>query len=208
VSLLALLSMAVPAIVIAVQTSLACTDKLALAMPDGVMAAMPGMDTGYHSVLICPVVLALIGASALLTAAAGGMLWNDPHRAATQRAIVRALAHLPPAPTAGALALAGGTAVAAMLWLERSTPPALPICALLVALLLVCSLSAALFGIVAGRIALALGRRLILAIVTAVAAAGAATPATLRVVPVVAGGHAVPLLSSGRGLRAPPSRVR
>ena len=207
--LIALLSVAVSAIVIAVQTSLACTDKLTVAMPAGVMGAMPGMDSGDHSVLICPVILALFVASALLTGAAAAMLWSDPHRVLTQRAIVRALAQLPPARTAATLGLAGGSAVAAMLWFERSGPPALPLCALVLALLLVCSLSATLFAIVAGRLAIAFGRRLILAIVTAVAAAaGAKVPAAQHRIRAVAGGHAVPLLSAGRGLRAPPSFVR
>ena len=96
-----------------------------------------------------------------------------------------------------------------MLWLERSGPPALPVCAMLVALLAVCALSATLFAIVAGRIALAFGRRLILAIVAAIArAAEALAPRAQHLVPVVAAAHAVPLLAAGRGLRAPPSFVR
>ncbi len=209
VPLTALLTSTVLAIVVAVQTGLACTDKMTLAMPDGVMAAMPGMDAGPRAVLVCPVVLVLIVASALLTASAIAMLWNDPQRALAQRAVVRALAQLPPARTVGALVLAGGSAVTAMLWLERSGPPALSVCVLLLALLLVCSFSATLFAIVAARIALVFGRRLVLAIVMAVAAAaGALAPSGQRHIPALAGGHAVPLLSAGRGLRAPPSLVR
>jgi len=214
-ALSALLGATVLGIVVAVQTTLACTDKMALPMPGGVMAAMPGMDMGVtmrgpmsHAIMVCPVVLALIVASVLLSAAALAMWWRDPHRGVSQRAIVRALVQLPPARTAGALALAGGGAVATMLWLERSGPPAVPVCAMLLSLLLVCSLSATLFGIIAARVALALGRRLILAVVTAFAAAGAAAPCPQRLGPVVAGGHAVPLLAAGRGLRAPPSFVR
>jgi hypothetical protein len=214
--LFALLSSAVLAIVVAAQTSLTCTDKVAIPVPGNAMPAMPGMDMSAmpgpvpaHAVLICPVVLVLIVASALLTVGAAILLWRDPHRTLTQRSIFQTLARLPLARTIAGVASAAGIAVVAMLWLERSAPPALPTCAMLAALLVVCALSATVITVVAGRMALALGRRLILAIVAAVAnIAAAVTPPHTRLVPVVAGGHAVPLLAAGRGLRAPPLFAR
>jgi hypothetical protein len=190
--------------------SLACTDKVAVPVANDVMNAMPGMDMAAHApVMVCPIVLFLIVASALLTAFAAALLWRDPHRALTQRDILRTLARLPPARTAGCVGLAGTSAVGAMIWLERSGPPALPMCALLAALLFACALAATLAAIAAGRIAIAFGCRLILAIAAAIARAGEVlAPCAQQLIPVVAGRHAVPLLAAGRGLRAPPSFVR
>ena len=200
---------------LAAQTSLACTDKIALPIKPGAMPMMPGMDMssmqspGQSGLMICPIVLALIIASAVLTFAAIALLWHDPHRALTQRTIAGALARLPPARTAATLLLGGTSAVAAMLGLEHSTPPALPVCAMLVALLVLCALAATGIGIVAGRIALALGRRLIVALVAALDYTAGTGPVHVhRLSPRVDFGHAVPVLAAGRGLRAPPSFVR
>ncbi len=215
VPLVALLSSAVLAMLLAAQMSLACTDKIALPIDPGAMPMMPGMDMstmaspGQSALMICPIVLVLIVASALLTLTAIAMLWRDPHRALTRRTIAGSLAHLPPARTAAVLLLGGASAVVAMLGLEHSTPPALPVCAMLVALLVSCALAATVLGIIAGRIALALGRRLIVAIVAAIAyAAEAGELHVRRLPPLVDFGYAVPVLATGRGLRAPPSSVR
>jgi hypothetical protein len=194
---------------LAAQLSLAaCTDKIAMPMMPGMdMTAMQG--PGQPALMICPIVLALIVASAALTLAALGMLWRDPHRALTRRTIAGTLAHLPPARTAAVLLCGGASAVAAMLVLEHSTPPALPVCAMLVALLVACALAATGLGIVAGRIALALGRRLIVALAAVVAYAADAGPLHVqRLPPRIDFGYAVPVLAAGRGLRAPPSFVR
>jgi hypothetical protein len=119
------------------------------------------------------------------------------------------LAQLPFGHTVAVVAVTGGSAVAAMLWLERSGPPALPNFVLALVLLAACSLSATLCAIVAGRIVLAFGRRLILALAAAIAAAADVTaPRRQRLVPVVAAGRRFPLLAAGRGLRAPPAFVR
>jgi hypothetical protein len=215
-TLAALLAATVLATLLVVQTSLACTDKVALPVGSATMAMMPGMDmrsmagpAGAPAMMICPIVLALFAACLLLAAAALALWWRDPHRALTQRTIVRALAQLPPARTMMGLAFAGGSAVAAMLWFERSGPPALPNCVLALGLLAACSLGATLCAIVAGRIALAFGRRLMLAIAAAIDAVEShSVTRERRFVPVVAGGHDLPLLSAGRGLRAPPVFVR
>jgi hypothetical protein len=208
VPLVALLTSAALAIVVAAQTSLSCTDKVAVPMPGMDMGPMSGPDAP-PAMMVCPVVLGLIVASVLLLFAAFVMLWRDPHRALTQRAILLALCRLPPVRTAGTVALAGGSAVCTMLWLERSVPPALPACAMLAVLLFACSVVATLAAIAAGRIAMAFGRRLILAIAAAIVRAGDAVAARrLRFVPIACGVHAAPLLSAGRGLRAPPPFVR
>lgn len=211
----ALLTSAALAILMAEQTTLACTDKVAVPMPgDMMMASMPGMTMGtmpmgQPAMMVCPVVLALAVASALLAALAVAMLWLDPHRGLTQRAILHALSGLPPVRTAGVVALAGGGAVGAMMWLERSGLPALPICGMLMALLIACAVAATFVAIVAGRIALAFGRRLILAIAAAIAAAdNFSAPRQRRFAPIAACGRDIPLLAAGRGLRAPPARVR
>jgi hypothetical protein len=208
-----LLSSAVLAMVLAAQTSLACTDKVALPIPASAMPMMPGMDMSAMgdsggAMMICPIVLGLIIASALLTLSAFTLLWCDPHRALTQRRIVRLLAGLPVLRTAVAVSAAGTAAVAAMLCLEHSVP-ALPVCAMLVALLVACALGATFLAIVGGHLAIAFGRRLMLAIVAAFARMlDAVAPPALRFVPAVAAGHTVPLLAAGRGLRAPPAFVR
>jgi hypothetical protein len=210
VSLIALLTSATLAMVLAAQMSLACTDKVAVPVADDMMSAMPGMAMAAHGpVMVCPVVLILIVVSALLSACAAAMQWRDPHRALAQREFLQTLARLPPARTAGTLALAGTSAVGTMIWLERSGPPALPMCALLAALLFACALAATLCAIAFGRVAVAFGRRLILAIAGAIArASDVPAPFARQRVPVVARGHGVPLLAAGRGLRAPPLFVR
>jgi hypothetical protein len=209
-----MLSTAVLAMLLAAQTSLSCTDKVALPLP-GDMAAMPGMGmTGMegaqgHAMMICPVVLALIATSALLIAGAALSAWTNPHRALLQRSILSVLARLPALPTAGAVALAGAAAVAAMIWLERSGPPALPVCVMLVMLLAGCALVATVSCIAFGRIAIALGRRLILAVAAAIARSSNA-PAAQRgtFVAPLASLYGASLLAAGRGLRAPPPFVR
>jgi hypothetical protein len=213
--LVALLTSSVLAMLLAAQTSLACTDKIALPIIPGAMPMMPGMDMssmqspGQSAMMICPIAFALIIASAVLTFTAIAMLWRDPHRALTRRTIAGALAHLPPARTAATLLLGGASAVTAMLGLEHATPPALPVCAMLVALLVLCALTATMLGIVAGRIALALGHRLIVALVAVFASAADASPLHVqRLAPRVDFGYAIPVLAAGRGLRAPPSFVR
>jgi hypothetical protein len=207
--LVALLAAAISTIALAAHAGLAfCDNRVVVPMPD-TMASMPGMDMGSPGALmICPVVLVLIVASTLLAVAAIAVVWRDPHRGLARRTIVRALAALPLGRTAGVLMLGGGAAVALMLLLDGSGPPALTACPLLAALLAGCSLLAATFSIVIGRITLAFGRRLLLAVVAAISAATApAPPCARRRFSLVAGGRALPLLAAGRGLRAPPSFV-
>jgi hypothetical protein len=216
--LTALLAAAVLAMVLAAQAGLAfCNNRVAVAMPANMMASMPGIDMtggmqadmGGHVLMICPVVLVLIVTSALLAAAAIVLLWRDPHRGLTRRTILHVLAHLPPIRTAATLVIFGGAAVLTMRALDGSGPPALPACVLLTALLVGCSLTATLFSIIAGRVAIALGFRLILAVVAALARVpDVAAPCAQRLAPLSVNLNFICLLASGQGLRAPPSPAR
>jgi hypothetical protein len=181
------------------------------------MASMPGIDMtggmqadmGGHVLMICPVVLVLIVASALLAAAAIVLLWRDPHRGLTRRTILHVLAHLAPIRTAATLVTFGGAAVVAMRALDGSGLPALPACALLAALLIGCSLTATVVSIIAGRVAIALGSRLILAVVAALARVpNVAAPCAQRLAPLSVNLNSLCLLASGHGLRAPPPPAR
>lgn len=208
--LLALLACSVSAIALAAQSGLAfCNNRVAMPpMPGMDMPDMPGM-AGGHALMICPVVLVLIVASAVLAAGAIAVLWRDPHRALAQRGIVLALAALPPARSAAALMLLGGGALATMRAVDGTGAPDWTVCASLAGLLAACSLAAVVFSIAAGKLMLAFGRRLILAVAAAIASAGdAPMPLAQRLVPAVAGLRAGALLAAGRGLRAPPPVLR
>jgi hypothetical protein len=214
--LCALLTSTAFATLLIVQTKLACADKVALPMPGGTMAMMPGMDMSSMNdpaagpmLMVCPVAVALLALSLLLAAGTTALMWRDPHRSLALRAIVRSLAGLPPLRTAGAVALSSASAVAAMVRLDGMGPSGPAACATVLVLLAVCSLCAALFAIAGGRIALALGRRLILAIVAAVArAAPAVAPPARPYTFTMTAAREGALLARGRGLRAPPSLVR
>lgn len=216
VPLCALLTSTALATLLIVQTTLACTDKVALPVPGTAMAMMPGMDMSSmgdspagQMMMVCPVVVALIALSLFLTAAATALIWRDPHRSLALRAIVRSLAGLPPLHTAGAVALASASAVGVMVRLDGMGPSGLPAWATVLGLVVVCSLSAALFAIIAGRVALEFSRRLMLAIVAAVArVVPAAAPHARRYAFAVSCSRDIALLARGRGLRAPPSFVR
>jgi hypothetical protein len=215
--LTALLVSTLSALVLAAQSGLAfCNDRLAVPLPAGrmpgmdmsSMPAMPGMGSG-PALTICPVVLVLIVASAVLAAVAIVVLWRDPHRTLAQRGIVRALASLPPARSAGVLTLLGGAALALMRAVDGAGAPGPAVCALLAALLAGCSLAAVLFSIAAGKLVLAFGHRFIVAIAGAIASASAPVARfARRAVPAVCGIRAGALLAAGRGLRAPPPVLR
>jgi len=121
--------------------------------------------------MICPVALALIAASALFALATIVLFWRDPHRRLTGRALVRALAELPAGRAVAVLTVAAGGGVALMFALDGSGAPGFAACALIAFLLVACSAIAAVLSIVAGRVMLAFGQRLLLAIVAAISAA-------------------------------------
>ncbi len=217
--LAALTAIAVTALVLAAQAGLAfCNARVALPMPamGGMsgMDAMPGMPmpaiaAGSHTVMICPVVLALIVSSALLAALALVALWREPHGGPARRGVVRALAGLPPVRTTVTLVVLGAAAVATMLALDHAAPPALPACFALAGLLAAGSAAAVAVSLAAGRLALALGRRMFVAIAAALALRPApGAPLALRLAPCTCGPRAASPLAAGRGLRAPPRFVR
>jgi hypothetical protein len=215
--LLALLACTVSAIALAARAGLSfCNARWAIPLPDDTMPSMPGMDMSAmpampagHALMICPIVLALIAGSALLAGAALVVVWRDPHRGLARRGIVSALAALPPLRTAASLIALGACAFGAMAVADGAAAPGLPTLAALATLLVACSIAATLLSIVAGRVALACGRRLWLAIVAAIASApGAPAPPCLRLVPAGALLAPVSLLAAGRGLRAPPLVLR
>ncbi len=221
--LAALCAATVSAIALAAQAGLSfCNARVAIPLPAAPMTSMPGMDMGSmadmpgmvtlpagHALMICPVVLVLIVASGLLAAAAIAVAWRDPHRALARRKLVRALAAAPPLRTTSAFAVLGAGALAAMVTVDGAGPPPLATCALLAVLLAGCSLAAGLISVAVGRLALALGRRLMLVVVAAVARA--AQPAPPLVAACAPAGFARPVsspLARGRGLRAPPPVLR
>jgi hypothetical protein len=214
--LCALLTSTAVVTLLIVQTVLACTDKVALSVPAATMAMMPGMDmssmsdpAGGPMLLVCPVVLVLLALSVLLTATASALVWRDPHRSLALRAIVRSLAELPPGRAAAAAASSSAGAVALMVRVDGMGPSGPMACVTVLALLAVCSVCAAFLAIAAGRIAVELSRRLILAIVAAVArTAPAVAPPAGRYALAITVARDVALLARGRGLRAPPSFVR
>jgi hypothetical protein len=209
----ALVAATVSAIVFVAHAGLSfCSARIAVPLTGGMQDAMPGMDmpdAGPSALMICPVALALIGASALFALAAIGLFWRDPHRRLTGRALVRALAGLPLGRTVAGLTIAGGSAVALMFALDGSGAPALPVCALLALLLVGCSVLAAILSIVAGHFVLALGQRLLLAVAAAISALrGSEAPNTRRRAASFSVSRGVAILAAGRGLRAPPLSVR
>jgi hypothetical protein len=213
--LVALLALALLALVLAAQAGLAfCGNRVAVPlpqmndMPGMSMVSMPGMTSG-HALMICPVVLVLIVASGLLAAAAIVAVCADGERALTRRILVRLIARLPVAPVL--LVVGGGAAlaVAAMIAVDGAGVPSLATCSLLVALLLGGALVSVVAAMLGAQIVLALGQRLLIALIGPIAArreqrrAGglcSAPPAHAR--------GSLRLLSTGLGLRAPPSFVR
>jgi AcrR family transcriptional regulator len=107
------------------------------------------------------------------------------------------------------LSLCGGVALASMIVLDGDGLPPLPACAMLAALLVGCSLAAALVSIAAAHVAIALARRVVLAVTRAIAQGrDAGTLRFTRLAFVIAPLGGASLLAAGRGLRAPPSFVR
>lgn len=208
-----LVAATISAIVLVAHAGLSfCSARITVPLPVGAMDAMPGMDmrvADASALTICPVALAFIAASALFALAAIVLFWRDPHRRLTGRTLVRLLAELPVGRAVVVLAVAAGGAVALMFALDGSGAPGFAVCALIAVLLVACAVIAAVLSIVAGRVMLALGQRLLLAIVAAISALGddgaSKTPRRVLLVAVARGGG---ILAAGRGLRAPPVSVR
>jgi hypothetical protein len=213
--LVALLAFALLAIVLAAQAGLAfCSDRVAIGVPQmGTMpgmsaAAMPGMGSG-QPLMICPVVLVLIVASTLLAAAAIAALCADAERALTGRVIARLIAGLPVGRVLLVVGAGAALAVAAMLAVDGAGVPSTPTCALLFVLLLGATLISVVAALLGARVALALGGRLFVALIAAIAdRREPRQPSGLRWAPPRLACGPLRLLSNGLGLRAPPSFVR
>jgi hypothetical protein len=211
--LVTLAAFALLAIVLAAQAGLAfCTNRVAISTPS--MADMPGMPTGpmptmHHALLVCPVVLVLIIASGVLAAAAIFALWTDPHRGLTQRTLARALSEVRVLPTASFVGISSGFAVAAMIMVNGAGVPSVPTCAFLLGLLVAGALLAVVVSVVFARVVLALGARLLVAIISAIGRRTAsAGPVDQRFSPRRIPTAALDLLAARCGLRAPPILVR
>jgi hypothetical protein len=213
--LVALVALALSAIVLAAQAGLSfCSNRIAIAAPDAgdmpgmAMGSMPGMPRD-HQLMICPVVLTLIIASAMLAAVATIVLCCGAESAFTRRAIARVLVRLPLVPAVLVLALFSGIAVGVMIALDGAGVPDASTCLLMAALMLGGAFAAVAFAVLVARVVLALGQHVLLAIVAAIAdrAPPANAFAFRRTAPPIAGA-ATCLVGAGRGLRAPPSFVR
>jgi hypothetical protein len=214
--LVALVALAILAIVLAAQAGLSfCSHRIAIAAP-GDMAGMPGMAMGSmpgmprdHQLMICPVVLTLIVASAILAAAATIVLCRGAESAFTRRAIARVLVRLPVVPAVLVLALFSAIAVGAMIALDGAGVPDALTCLLMAALMLGGASVAVAVAVLSARVVLALGRQLFVAIVAAIGdRAPAANAFALRWTAPPIAGPSTCLVGAGRGLRAPPSFVR
>lgn len=188
-----------------------------------VLAMMAAMDAGLslcagndvhgevagREVTICPVVLGLIAASAVLSAGTIVLLWRDSQRGLTRRALLQTLAHQSLDRTVGVLTLSGGIALASMIVCDGDGLPSLPTCVLLAVSLVVGSALAATMSIAVAHVALALARRVVVVMMACIArvrTAGSAGMTHVRVF--LAPLEGASLLATGRGLRAPPSPVR
>ncbi len=196
-----------------------CARPIVMTMSGGGMAGMamsgdmPGMDMASGAmpmlqmpggtVMLCPVVAALIALSTLLGAWAIVTAARDPHRALTALLLVRVLARLPLLRTFGALVGAGGLAVAAIVAVDGHASFSLPLLVTLVLLLAGTSLAAAIGSVAVSRFVLAWCARVLVAIRAAIAQRPGGFRA-LRRRAARALHAALVAIAFGRGLRAPP----
>jgi hypothetical protein len=211
----ALLSFALLALVLAAQAGLAfCTNRIAIDMPAA--GAMPGMTmvtlpsaAAVPALMICPVVLVLIVASTVLAAAAIVLTCLDPDRACTRSTFARAISRLPIASSVAALCGFGAIAIAAMIAVDGAGLPSPATCALLATVMIAGAFVAVGSSLAFARAAVALGERLLIAIVSAIAARRTREKIFARRSIVRHGaGSATRFVAAPLGLRAPPSFVR
>jgi hypothetical protein len=170
---------------------------------DMASGSMPMLRTPAGTMMLCPVVVGLIALSALLGTWAIVTACRDRHRALTLRVLMRALAQLPVVRTFGALAGAGGLAIAAIVAVDGhgSFGPALVVT--LTFILAGISLGATIASLVLARCITALYARLLIAVAGAIAARRG--PQRAFRLPAPCPPHAaVVAITFGRGLRAPP----
>lgn len=204
VPLCAFLTAAALTVLLAAQAQLACTRQMLMTMPAG----MPPMPTpgATGSLELCPVVLILGIAAALLTMYAVAAPVADPHRSATSGALMRRYSRIPLRTVTGAVIALGSASVGAMMAVDGSTPSGISGWLLLAGIVAAIAFATSVTGFAIVRAMLALSRG-----VTRVAAAerhvvrrGVLAPAFARRARPVTTAPRIPLLAARRGLRAPP----
>jgi hypothetical protein len=211
--LIAFVATALLATVLAAQAQLICSHEMIMAMPGMPamdMNGMAGMGPAGSTVALCPVVLVLGIAAALLCANAAALLVFDRHRALTGRTLARICARLPLASTALTVLTLGSAAVGSMMAIDRSIPPNAPGWLQLAAIVAGIAVAATVVAIGAARCALALTRRIAVAIACAIEILTPRVPAAAfrRAERVALVARRAPVLAARRGLRAPPFSAR
>lgn len=211
--LAAFIATAVLAIVLAAQAQLVCGHALHVEMA----AAMPGMDmsgtataAAPATLALCPVVLILGIAAALLALNAFTLIAFDPHRTTTARILARRCARLPLAGTAATVVACGSIAVGIMMTIDRSTPAGPAGWLTLAGVIAAIAVATAVIAIVTARCGLAFTRRLAVALAAVIErfVPTPPVPAYARLSRAGRTAHRVPLLAARRGLRAPPFHDR
>jgi hypothetical protein len=200
----AFLATAALSVLLAAQAELACGRQIVMSMPGMEMPA------GSGGVALCPIVLALGLAAAILTAAAVAALAADPNRRLTGRVLVRRYAAFSFPLAASAVLALGSGSVGLMIAVDGSTPSGaagwLVLAGIVVAVTLATTLTAFAFvralAALGGRVALILAREL------ALLGRGALVPVFVYRFRGALAAHRLPVLAARRGLRAPPLSAR
>lgn len=217
--LVAFFATALLAIVLAAQAQLVCSHEMIVTMP---AMDMPGMAMGRHgmamgeprslgsAIALCPIVLILGAAAAVLCASALALLLVDEHRASSSRALVRACTRLPLLGTVATIIAFGSIAVGVMMAVDRNTPAGAAGWLSLIALVISIAVALTVLAIGAAKCALSLTERIAVAIALAIDLLRPAVPvrAYARCTRRAQRTHRVPALAARRGLRAPPFSVR
>jgi hypothetical protein len=207
-ALSALVAFATLTIVLAAQAIFACTKPVAMAMP-GMDAMSMDMHQSNAILMLCPVVLLLAVAAAALTALTLFRCLHDPHRVLTGRRITRILARLSVAPATALLTFFGAGGVGTMFALDGNAPVTALGWLSLAGVILGTSLVLTLAALILARVIDALSEGIAFVVAALrIALARPPYPRVSRLRFAQATRHDVPLLATGRGLRAPPLSLR
>jgi len=196
----AFFALAALSVVLAAQAELACTRRMVMSMPGMEMPAASG------GIALCPIVLALGLAAAMLTAAAVTLLAADPHRRVTARVLARRYAGASFPVAAGAVLALGSGAVGLMIAVDGRTPSGYAGWLVLASIVIAVTLATTLTAFTGVHALAALGGRIALVLAREVALLGRAAlgPAFVCRSRAAVTVHRVPVLAARRGLRAPP----
>ena len=174
--------------------------------------SMPGMDLPEASggIALCPIVLALGLAAAILSAAAAAVLRFDPHQRSTGRALVRRYAGSSFSLAAGTVLGLGSGSVGLMIAVDGTTPAGAGGWLMLAGIVVAVTFATTLAAFAGLRAIAAFGDRLALVVARelAVLARGALVPVFAHRQRSIVTAHRVALLAARRGLRAPPLAAR